>query len=666
MTAEKKNSRQQHAEKIPQKIRGTMAILEVTAFGKYIGSNKYEVNVSTCSGFFIERNQIATSFHVLEGAMSVTAKHVDTNAAYTIEGITAFDEKNDLAVLKVSEEEIPFHLGNSETVKKKARICAIGYDGDKENSAAATVRCIEKKDKWLRLHIPAAGPGWSGCPVLNNEGEVIAVLSRGSIKPSKSMGYAVPSNILKALLTAAESTAVQPLAEWQKHPRIRAYLEYKKGMAHQAGGDFEGALAFYNKAINLNPHITNAYIARRDTQFKLVQLDADRNYKQIDSLNLTALLMDRVKAYRLMSTNYFAPDLRSFWNQMVARLFLIPSRWLNGPKAFYTRANAKMRSGNSKVEDGDIAAARKHYHAAITDWTRCIEWYPKFASANTYNGRGWTKYLLGQLVTEREYSGEAEWYYQSAVVDSDVAIQLATADEDSSAAYHTRGAARAALGDYEQAIVDFDAAIRRNPETAINYLDRGLAKEAFGEKSAAKTDFEEAARKDGDLAKHYHKEGCGKNDGRAYESAITSFDKALRLNPEYTSVYSNRALSQNVLGRRALRRENPEEAKYYFHGAIADCNEAIRLNPKYTAPYNNRGLAKYRLGQAEADCGNSQESEHHYQAAIADLDKAIQLNPKHVKAHRNRGYVKKKLGQQEAAEADFEKAKALDSAAQTE
>ena len=658
----KKNSHQQHA----QHIQGILAILEVEAFGKYIGSNKYQVNINNCSGFFVAPDQIATSFHILQGAMRIAAKHVNTDAAYTIEGITAFDEKNDLAILKVSEEEIPFGLGNSETVKKRASISAIGYHGDKENRAPATVRCIEKKDKWLRLHIPAAGPGWSGCPVLNNKGEVIAVLSRGSVKPSKGRGYAVPSNILKALLTAAESTDVQPLAEWQNRPRIRAYLEYEKGMAHQAGEDFEGALALYNEAINLNPDITDAYRARRDTQRKLIQLNADESYKLIDSLDLTALLIDRITAYRLMSTNYFAPDLRSFWNQMVARLLLIPSRWLNTPKAFYTRANAKMRSGNSKVEGGDIVAARKHYHAAIADWTRCIEWYPKSASANTYNARGWTKYLLGQIVTEREYSAEVKWYYQSAVVDSDVAIQLATADDNSSAAYHTRGAARAALGDYAAAIADFDAAIRLNPETAINYLDRGLAREALGEKDAAKADFEEATRKDGDLAKHYHKEGCGKNDGGAYESAIASFDKAIRLNPEYTSVYSNRALSQNRLGRRALRRENPEEAKCYFHGAIADCTEAIRLNPKYTAPYNNRGVAKHRLGQLESDSGNSQTAEEHYHAAVADLDKAIQLNPKYVRAHRNRGYVKEKLGQQEAAEADFEKAKALDSAAQTE
>ena len=660
MTAEKKNSRQQHV----QKIQGTMAILEVTVFRKYIGSSKYEVNVNTCSGFFIERNQIATSFHVLEGAMSVTAKHVDTEAAYTIEGVTAFDEKNDLAILKVSEKETPFRLGNSDTVEKRARICAIGYDGDKENTAAATVRGIEKRDKWLRLHIPAGGPGWSGCPMLNNDGEVIAVLSRGTAKPSGNRGHAVPSNVLEALLTSAEGADVQPLAEWQNRPRIRAYLEYKRGMAYQAGEDFEGALAAYNEAINLNPDIPGAYKARGETQFKLIMRNANGKRTQIDSLDFITHLMDWVKAYRLMSTNYFAPDLRFFRSQMLARLSLIILRWLDNPKEVYARADAKMRSGESKVKHGDIAAARKDYHAAIADLTHLIEWEPKFDLA--YNVRGWTKYLLGQIVTERKNSGEAEWYYQSAVADSDAAIELATTDKDSSAAYHTRGAARAALGNYDKAIADFDAAIRRNPETAINYLDRGLAKEALGEMDAAKADFEAASRKNGDLAENYYKEGRGRNDGRAYTAAMASFDRAIRLKPEYTSVYSNRAFSQNVLAGRELRRENPEKAKYYLRGAIADCTEAIRLSPKYTWAYNNRGLAKYRLGQSEADCGNSEEAEKHYHAAIADLDTAIQLNPKHVKAHRNRGYAKEKLGQQEAAEADFEKAKALDSATQTE
>ena len=111
----KKDSHQQHA----QNIQGTLAILEVKAFGKYIGGNEYEAKISNCSGFFVERNQIATSFHILEGALSITAKHADTDAAYTIEGITAFDEKNDLVILKVSEEEILSALVTARLLKKR-------------------------------------------------------------------------------------------------------------------------------------------------------------------------------------------------------------------------------------------------------------------------------------------------------------------------------------------------------------------------------------------------------------------------------------------------------------------------------------------------------------------------------------------------------------------
>ena len=50
-------------------------------------------------------------------------------------------------------------------------------------------------------------------------------------------------------------------------------------------------------------------------------------------------------------------------------------------------------------------------------------------------------------------------------VDSDVAIQLASADKNSSAAYHTR---RALVTMTMQ--LDFDAAIRLYPETAITSI----------------------------------------------------------------------------------------------------------------------------------------------------------------------------------------------------
>ena len=70
------------------------------------------------SGFFVKPNLIATNYHVIAGASSGTAKLVGKSTTYKIEGFTATDEANDLALLKVSAYGIkPLLLGNSDAVK---------------------------------------------------------------------------------------------------------------------------------------------------------------------------------------------------------------------------------------------------------------------------------------------------------------------------------------------------------------------------------------------------------------------------------------------------------------------------------------------------------------------------------------------------------------------
>ena len=220
-----------------EEIRGTTVRLEMESPARYLGETPVTVEVSGGSGFFVERDKIVTNFHVVEGATEITAKRVDTETVYTIEGITAFDVENDLVVLKIAEEDTPFLLGDSEIVRKGEQICAVGYLGKKGNRVAGTVRGIRNGDSWLRIKAPLK-PGWSGCPVLNNKGEVIAVHSAGSISPN--ICYAVPSNTLKALLHAAEGTEAEPLHKWQKHPRVLAALEHEKGKAKKKGGDYKG------------------------------------------------------------------------------------------------------------------------------------------------------------------------------------------------------------------------------------------------------------------------------------------------------------------------------------------------------------------------------------------------------------------------------------------
>ena len=74
-----------------------------------------------------------------------------------------------------------------------------------------------------------------------------------------------------------------------------------------------------------------------------------------------------------------------------------------------------------------------------------------------------------------------------AIVDFDAAIRL---KPDHADAYNNRGNAKAALGRHDDAIADYDKAIRLKPDNADAYYKRGNAKNALGLKDEARKDFE--------------------------------------------------------------------------------------------------------------------------------------------------------------------------------
>ena len=76
-----------------------------------------------------------------------------------------------------------------------------------------------------------------------------------------------------------------------------------------------------------------------------------------------------------------------------------------------------------------------------------------------------------------------------AIVDYDEAIRL---QPDLAYAYNNRGAAYADLGRYAEAIVDYDEAIQLQPDLADAYNNRGNAYYGLGQYEKAITDLETA------------------------------------------------------------------------------------------------------------------------------------------------------------------------------
>ena len=159
----------------------------------------------TGSGFFVRPNQIATNFHVIDGAVRGIAKRVGQETVYAIKGFSAKDKGHDLAILQVSAPGVePLPLGDSDVVEIGDTVYAIGNpEGLEGTFSHGLISAIREKGEWgtgKRFQYTAPGaPGSSGGPILNDKGEVIGVIWRGSTY-KQNLNFAIPSNYLKSLI----------------------------------------------------------------------------------------------------------------------------------------------------------------------------------------------------------------------------------------------------------------------------------------------------------------------------------------------------------------------------------------------------------------------------------------------------------------------------------
>ena len=420
------------------------------------------------SGFFVRDNLIATNYHVIEGAARGTAKLVGQFSTYTIEGVTATDQTNDLALLKVTVSGInPLPIGNSSDVKIGETVYVTGnpkgLEGTFSNGIISSRRDQYTKER-LQMTAPIS-PGSSGGPVLNSKGEVIGV-SFMTLVGGQNLNFAIPSRYLTELLT--ESKPAKPLAEGNRSISAETYLTW--GNTKYYLGDYKGAIADYDSAIRLKPDDARAYNNRGNAKDDLGQ-----HLAAIADYDITIRLKpDDAQAY------YNRGNTKDDLGQHLAAIadYDIAIRL----KPDYT--DAYNNRGNAKGKLG------QHF-AAIADYDSAIRLKPDYAGA--YNNRGGAKGDLGQ--------------HLAAIADYDVTIRL---KPDDARAYNNRGNAKGKLGQHFAAIADYDIAIRLKPDLADAYNNRGLAKVKLGQHFAAIADFDIAIRLKPDDAQAYFTRGLAK------------------------------------------------------------------------------------------------------------------------------------------------------------
>ena len=176
-------------------------------------------------------------------------------------------------------------------------------------------------------------------------------------------------------------------------------------------------------------------------------------------------------------------------------------------------------------------------------------------------------------------------------------------------AYNNRGVIYKDLGNYRQAIEDFNKAIEIKSDNAVAYYNRGNVYTDLGNYRQAIAELNRAIEINPGYAEAYSNRGNAYKSIGNYRQAIEDYNRAIEINPIQAEAYIGRGVAYKVLGN--------------YRQAIAELNRAIEINPGYAEAYSNRGNAYGGLGN--------------YKQAIEDYDRAIEIKPGYTDAYFNRG-----------------------------
>lgn len=322
---------------------------------------------------------------------------------------------------------------------------------------------------------------------------------------------------------------------------------------------------------------------------------------------------------------------------------LLPCMTLAQPRdektAFNLEAENLYHQATARQDAGDLDAAADLYTRALAIDARLLP--------------AW--YNLGLVHYEMKH-------YRKAEEALDKLIELSPAD---TANYELYGLVLFHTGHYDRAIASFTLVLNAEP-TDERYINRALAYLNTGRDQQALSDYEEALRLNGNNVSACMGKGIALNNLGQCELALTWFDRALEISPDNPDVLSNRAIAYFQAGQReksledfrnalALERKsgiyaararcfllagNPAEAWYDIREALhfePDAPELLELAGEIEWERGNLAAGmEYFTKVLQKDPENNRcyfkrsklyLQNHQFYEAISDLYRVLDLDP---------------------------------------
>ncbi|KAM5336951.1 tetratricopeptide repeat protein 6 [Glossophaga mutica] len=274
--------------------------------------------------------------------------------------------------------------------------------------------------------------------------------------------------------------------------------------------------------------------------------------------------------------------------------------------------DAYVGRGNSYVEYGHDEGIKQ----AQKDFLRALHFNPTSTKARISLG----------------YNLQTQEKFQKAWNHFTIAIEV---DPKSCLAYEGRAVVCLQMGNHFAAFQDINTAIKLNT-TAEFLTNRGVIHEFMGQQQNAMKDYQAAISLNPTYSLAYFNAGNIYFHHRQFSQASDYFSKALKFDPENECATMNRAIANTIL-------KKYEEAKEDFANVVESC-------PFWAAVYFNRAQFYCCLKQ--------------YELAEKDLSKALSLKPNDALTYNLRAEVRGKMGVIKEAMADYNRALDLQEYAQ--
>lgn len=374
---------------------------------------------------------------------------------------------------------------------------------------------------------------------------------------------------------------LDPNADFELGKNLLAHptsaIEYvMRGTAKAQLNDPQQAIADYDLAIAMNPHLLLAYNNRGNLYQYLGDLEralADfSKVLEIDSrsaiaYNNRAIIYTQCEQFAAAVVDYqqaieLQPDFVSAYNNLgnnYCQMGKFAEAIASYTKAIELDANFAVAYSNR----ANVYRVRDEIEPALADYNRAIELDPNLIIAH-YN-RGICYRQIGN--------------HQAAIADYTQTIDL---DRQYLHAYYHRGNARKYLGDNHGAIADYTHTICFDPNHLNAHYNRAITRSEIGDLQGALDDLDRAIELDPAFSAAYYQRGWLLASDGEHEYALVEYQRATELNPDYLDAYYHRGCSYQSLGE--------------LSAASADFSRAIALDPSYAPAYYQRGKVAEAIG----------------------------------------------------------------------